>query len=164
MGARRVKFVLVCLLVIVGAAGLGIVIGRDNSISVKLARANLVGAEKEVVVDFTRKNRTVWFYSAQRVQIRKDGHWEPPVFFRELGPDSLAHTNSERVVLHFPPQTEACRFLLDYRRGPSRYCKVYFFLSRHGIMKRFPKLSQAILQQARKTGIYHAKPELVFST
>jgi hypothetical protein len=166
MTARKVKVVLIGMPIIVAAVGVALIIGRDDAVGARLVSVGPRGQEKEVTVDFTKRDRAVWFDHAPRVQVRRDGRWEPPTIFRELGPEGgLARTGSERVAFLFPPGTDACRFLIDYRTGTRPYCRAYFFLSKHGIMQRFPKLSRSALKLIpQNAGVRHFEAELVLSS
>ena len=102
---------------------------------------------KRVTMEFLRHDEAARFAEAHQLQIRVGGEWQPPLSLPKFEDGYLlARTNSQQLVLDFPRQTEACRFLLGYRVGPRPYCQVYFFLSRHGVSQKFPALSKAILK------------------
>jgi hypothetical protein len=102
---------------------------------------------KRVTVEFHRLEAAARFPEAHTLQIRVDGKWQPPMTLPKFEDGYLlARTNCQQMVFDLPRETEACRFSLGYRVGPRPYCEAYFFLSRHGVSKKFPALSKTILK------------------
>jgi len=102
---------------------------------------------KRVTVEILRLDATARFPEAYQLQTRVGSEWGPPLTLPRLtGGYLLARTNCQELVFELPRETEACRFSLGYRVGPRPYCEAYFFLSRHGVSKRFPALSKTILK------------------
>jgi hypothetical protein len=108
------------------------------------------GNSKRVTVELHRCEARAFFEDEPRMQIRIGGKWQPPLSLPRFGhgPDEQPFEvgNTERLEFDFPNQTEACRFLLGYRVGPNPYCRVYFFLVKHGIMQKHPLFCRAVLK------------------
>ena len=120
---------------------------------------------KLVTVEFRRCDPRLWFAEAQRLQVRIAGRWQPPVNLTRSGGYFLERTNCQLSTFSLPRQTEACRFLLGYRVGPSPFCQTYGFLGKHGLLKSFPKLSRAFLNCVpRQRRLRHAECELKIPT
>jgi hypothetical protein len=130
----------------------------------------LMGIEKErdsnqkaVTVEFRNCGTNgIYFAGGLKLQARVGDRWLAPEPFPELGESALlVRTNRQEVRFLVPRQAEACRFLLDYRVGGSRYCRVYFFLGRHGLMERFPRASKWVLKLVpARAGWVRVAPEI----
>jgi len=119
-----------------------------SAVDVRIANVVALGTRRFVAVEFRSRNPAARFHEPHRVQLRVAGRWQPPMDPPEFGKtDLLAETNRQRVVFSFPAEAEACRFSLGYRVGPRPYCQAYFFLERHGLFQKFPKLSRAVLKR-----------------
>jgi hypothetical protein len=165
MGVRKVKVALVCLPVVLGAAGLALIVPREHQVGVRLLSVKSEALGKEVTVEFSRRDQAVWFSKAPRLQARADGAWQPVMSFPRFDEEIFARTGLARVVFLFPPQTEACRFSLDYGVGRRTYCKAYSSLCKYGLMQRLPKLSRTVLGLIpQNAGIRHFETELTLSS
>jgi hypothetical protein len=157
-------------LLLVAVLGLAVFLGTTSRsvVPVSVSVVNVIEMEgtKRVTVEFLRLDDTARFAEAPRFQVRVAGRWQPSLGFPEFEQGYLlSRTDSQQLVFAFPRQTEACRFSLGYRVGPSPYCQAYFFLSRHGVSQKFPAISKAILkcvpQQPR---LRHLECELKIAT
>lgn len=161
----RKRIIVVILIALVGLA-VFVLATPKSAAPVALSIISIAGEQdaKRVTVEFQRLDAAARFAEAHQLQIRVSGRWQPPLSLPQFEDDYLlARTNSQRLVLDFPLETEACRFSLGYRIGPRPYCQAYFFLSRHGVSQKFPAISKAILkcvpQQPR---LRHFECELEF--
>ena len=149
---RRRWFKVLLLLFVALASGVGYVMLEPlpSPVMVSVSRVEKNKDSKRVIVSFVRHDSEAHFDGKQEYQLRQGGRWQSPQSFPEAQLDCLTdlRSNSE-VALEVPLQTEACRFVLHYQAGGASrtpaYCKVYGFLSRHGIRKAYPALSQKVL-------------------
>ena len=140
----------VILLLLFAVVGLAAVFAASSKslppVTVSIVNVVEMGETKIVTMEFQRR-AAARFAEAHHVQIRVAGRWQPPVILPRFQDGYLlARTDSQRLIFDFPSQTEACRFLLGYRVGPRTYCQASFFLSKHGVSQKFPKLSRALLK------------------
>ena len=155
---------------VAGAAILSLSATRADPVKMKLVAIEALGTpgSKAITIEFTRSELAgVRLDGDPSVQLRLANHWQDSLKLPQL--DFLARTNQQTVVLAVPSETQACRFLVRYRvypvhqRGTRSYCKVYFFLQRHGLRARFPKLSDLVLKsfvpRVRHTTLELSLPE-----
>ncbi len=146
----RLRGTIIALLCLAVATVVTIVVATSKTVAtVEISMANVaeMGTSRLVAVEFRRCNPAARFAEAHRVQLRVAGRWQAPMTLPEFGETHLlSRTNCERVVFSFPAEADACRFSLGYRIGPRPYCQAYFFLQRHGLSQKFPKLSRAVLK------------------
>src|SRR5882724_2083551 len=137
-----------CLAVATLTAIVVIASKSDPPVQISIVNAAELETKKLMTVDFRRCDPRARFAETHRVELRVGGRWQPPVSLPEFEDGYLfQRTNYQRLAFAFPREIEACRFLLSYRVGPSPYCQAYFFLGRHGLSQRFPKLSRAFLKR-----------------
>jgi len=122
-----------------------------------------VDRTKAVTVEFRRLNPTARLFLTPKVQTRIAGRWQAPEKFPDLDSFFLGQTNLEQITFLMPTSTQACRFSMQYRVGKSiPYCRLYFFLERHGWSKRFPLLSRLVLKCVPyRVGVKHWHGDLV---
>ena len=153
------------LVALAGAAVIDLCRRSESPVAVKLVAVESAGRSnlKSVIVEFTRRGSN-WecFAEGPKVQARVANRWLEPQPFPELADAVLlGGTNRENVRFLLPREAVACRFLLQYRTGPSPYCQGYGFLSRLGLLHRFPKLCQWALKPLRgRLPWKHATTEL----
>ena len=169
MGWPRPKsIVLACL---VGCGLLGMValsLRSHDPFAIKVLRVESVpdagaiaGAQsKRVTVRLNNLGPDmVFFDKEQKVQFRAGSHWQEPTEVSTLSDLYLRpSTNYLEVVFTAPPRAEACRLVLQYRVGQRPYCRAYFFLSRHGLNQRFPKICRLALRcVSQQASLRHAE-------
>lgn len=107
-------------------------------------------------------SNNVTFIGKQKVQFRIGDQWQPSEICPALA-DQYLHPGGMlgEVGFTIPAAANACRFTLAYRVGGRPYCKAYFFLNRHGITRKFPRLSAWVLKGfADHRWLRHATVEL----
>jgi hypothetical protein len=146
--------------------GVAVFVGATSNspapVTLKIVKVTEMQDARRVTVEFLRSNPAAHFSEAHQLQVKIAGRWQPPLRLPKLEDGYLlARTDSQQMVFDFPLQSEACRFSLGYRVGRSPYCQTYFFLSRHGISKRFPVITKATLKCVpRQPRLRHAECEL----
>jgi len=138
----------------------------DSPLDISVVSISELETTRLVTVDFHRCDPRARFAEAHQLQFCVAGRWQPPVNLPRFGNDYfLERTKSQRSIFSLPRQTEACRFLLGYRVGPSPYCQAGSFLGNHGFSKRFPKLSREFLNCVpRQPRLRRVKYELPIPT
>jgi hypothetical protein len=143
---KILKIALLCLLTGITVA-LGTLLRQDHPVDIRMVNTAQVGTTKNVTVELRPRTGSAVFAHDLRVENRVGGRWQPPTHFLALSDTYLvAEGSCQRVLFTVSPETEACRFLLEYRLGQRPYCQMYFFLAKHGVMKRFPALSRLVLK------------------
>ena len=151
--ARRKLFT--CLAVGLLAVGtvLSLSTGGSEPIAVRLVDRQTLNSSgsRSITVEFTRTKESGLFLSGDpSVQLRLEKGWQAAVKLPKI--DFLSKTNRQTVVLSVPPETQACRFLVEYRdyRGGQpayrTYCRVFSFLQRHGLLVKYPRVSGLVLK------------------
>ena len=82
----------------------------------------------------------------QKFQVLLPEGWREVEELPEPSADHLSpKTSTTYCVFVVPAKTERCRLILDYRVGSSPYCQALLFCSRHGLTRRMPTLSRAVV-------------------
>jgi hypothetical protein len=163
MRLRNLSIPLSCACILGAVVLLALAVKPDDPLDARIVSTANMGNAKVVTVEFWRQHPKARFAEDPQVQTRIAGHWKPPQDFPPLDHNYLlARTNCQQVVFTFPAQTEACRFVLGYRVGARPYCRTYFFLQRHGLYKKYPKLSRMMLKRVpQEARLRHVEYELV---
>ena len=143
----RNRIILLLFMAVVGLTVFAVATPKSAApVVVKAVNMAEMGDTKRVTVEFLRHGAAARFAEAHQLQIRIAGQWQPQLNLPKFEDDYLlARTNRQQLVFHFPREAEACRFSLGYRVGPRPSCQAYSFLSRHGVAKKFPAISKAVL-------------------
>lgn len=144
---RRAFIFLVPVALIVAAVGM-MVGGGGDPLEARIVEVEDLADHKAVTIEFARTEIPANFYEDHQVRARVGGRWQRSLPFPELEDDRalLSRARVQRVVFELPVRSEAVRLAIGYRIGGSPYCRAYGFLSRHGMMRRFPKTSRAVLR------------------
>lgn len=163
MRQRTFNVMFLCFVAANLVAIVGLTSRPDGSVRARIVQVADAGPVKQITVEFQRDNPAARFSEEHQMQVRVAGHWRPPEPVPGMKSNRfLTRTNRERVEFTVPTEADACRFLLGYRAGVPPYCKVYFFLQRHGLRRQFPKSSRLVLKWApRRPRLRHVECELM---
>lgn len=160
---------IIAALSLAAAVAVAIFVAASRSLpplDVSVVSVDEIGERKFVTMEFRRCQQAARFDGDQWFQLRLAGRWGALARLPDLGDRHLlSNTNRERIVLSIPAESDAFRVSLGYRVGLRPYCQAYFFLQRHGLFARFPKLSRAVLKCfPQQPGLKRMEREFPIST
>ncbi len=149
----------------IGVALFGLLVRGTPPITAKLLHIEPFPSRgsKAVTVEFAMSpSKRIILESDFKVQLRVANRWETP---QRADFNLFTETNRQSLVFLVPSDAQACRFLADYyvyREGARPYCRAYFFLASHGLLKSCPKVSRLVLACFRER-LRHAVVDLPLS-
>jgi hypothetical protein len=141
----------IILVVLIALAGLVVyVLAASRSgppVALNVVSVTEGNGTKRVTLGFTRVDAAARFEPGLELRVHANNQWQPALSLSEIHVSALLNqTNSHQLVFEFPRQTDRCRLSFGYRVGGSPFCKMYYFLGRHGISREFPALSKTIMK------------------